>query len=147
MAEGTVAWMEGVEQPASGAHIHFLGMRQDFPKLLSMLNPFVLPSLSEGLSLALFEAMAAGKTSGGQSCRGKSGTGRSQRTGFLVQPEDPRELAANLVKLLIDPGMIQQFGQQGAERVRQHFSMRQMIDRYSELYAMLSIHNSGKYEK
>ena len=49
---------EQVEQLAIASNVHFLGIRQDVPRLLSVLNAFVLPSLSEGLSLALLEAMA-----------------------------------------------------------------------------------------
>jgi glycosyltransferase involved in cell wall biosynthesis len=43
------------------AHVHFLGLRQDIPRILSVLDVFVLPSLSEGLSMAILEAMIAGK--------------------------------------------------------------------------------------
>ncbi len=65
------------------------------------------------------------------------------KTGFLVQPEDAKDLAANLLKLVGDPEMMQQFGRQAAERVQQHFSMKQMADRYSDLYVRsLRGHNS-----
>ena len=70
------------------------------------------------------------------------------RTGFLVQSEDAKDLAANLLKLLSDSGMMQQFGRQAEERVRQHFSMKQMVDRYRDLYARsLSAHHSGMNKK
>jgi glycosyltransferase involved in cell wall biosynthesis len=143
-----VSLKEQVEQLAIGANVHFLGMRQDVPRLLSVLEAFVLPSLSEGLSLALLEAMASGKPVVATRVGGNPELIDHGRTGFLVQPEDARDLAANLVKLLSDPGMMQQFGRQGAERVRQRFSMGQMVDRYRDLYARsLSVHNSGMNKK
>jgi len=142
------ALKERAEQLAIGAHIHFLGMRQDVPRLLSVLDAFVLPSLSEGLSLALLEAMASGKPVVATRVGGNPELIDHGRTGFLVQPEDAKDLAANLVKLLSDPGMMQEFGRQGAERVRQHFSMGQMVDRYRDLYARsLSVHHSGMSKK
>ena len=136
-----------VEQLAIGANVHFLGMRQDVPRLLSVLDAVVLPSLSEGLSLALLEAMASGKPVVATRVGGNQELIDHGRTGFLVQPEDARDLAANLVKLLSDPEMMQEFGRQGTERVRQHFSMAQMVDRYRDLYVeLLSPHNSEKNE-
>jgi glycosyltransferase involved in cell wall biosynthesis len=139
-----VALKEQVEQLAIGANVHFLGMRQDVPRLLSLLDAVVLPSLSEGLSLALLEAMASGKPVVATLVGGNPELIDHGRTGFLVQPEDAKALAAHLVKLLSDPGMMQQFGRQAAERVRQQFSMGQMVERYKDLYArLLSVDNSG----
>ena len=143
-----VSLKEQVEQLAIGANVHFLGMRQDVPRLLSLLVAFVLPSLSEGLSLALLEAMASGKPVVATRVGGNPELIDHGQTGFLVQPEDARDLAANLLKLLSDPEMMQQFGRQAAERVRQHFSMGQMVDGYRDLYARsLSLHNSGMNKK
>ena len=119
-------------------------MRQDVQRLLSLLDACVLPSLSEGLSLALLEAMASGIPVVATRVGGNPELIDHGKTGFLVQPEHARDLAANLLKLLSDSGMMQQFGRQAAERVRQHFSMGQMVDRYRDLYVRsLNVHNSG----
>ena len=143
-----VALKEQVERLAIGAYVKFLGMRQDVPKLLSVVDTFVLPSLSEGLSLALLEAMASEKPVVATRVGGNPELIDHGRTGFLVQPEDTRDLAANLVTLLSDPGMMQEFGRRGAERVRQHFSMGRMVDGYRDLYvASLSVHHSGMSKK
>jgi glycosyltransferase involved in cell wall biosynthesis len=132
------------EQLGIGANIRFLGMRQDVPRLLSVLDAFVLPSLSEGLSLALLEAIASGKPVVVTRVGGNPEVIEHGQTGFLVEPENASDLAANLVKLLSNSGMMQQFGRQAAERVRQHFSMEQTVDRYKDLYAqLLSVQNSG----
>ena len=139
-----VALKEQVEQLAVGANVHFLGMRQDVPRLLSVLDVFILPSLSEGLSLALLEAMASGKPVVATRVGGNPELIDHGRTGFLIQPEDGKDLAAHLLNLLSDPGMMQQFGRQASERVQQHFSMGQMVDRYRDLYARsCTVYNSG----
>ena len=130
------------------ARVRFLGLRQDVPKLLAAMDVFVLPSLSEGLSMALLEAMASGKPVVATRVGGNPELIDHGRTGFLVQPEDVSDLAANLLKLLSHPGMIKQFGQQAAERVRQQLSMRQMVVRYKDLYARsLTVHDSGMKNK
>ncbi len=139
-----VVLKEQVERLAIGANVHFLGMRPDVPRLLSLLDVFVLPSLSEGLSLALLEAMASGKPVVATRVGGNPELIDHGKTGFLIQPEDEKDLAAHLLNLLSDPGMMQQFGRQASERVREHFSMGQMVDRYRDLYARLSTaYNSG----
>ena len=139
-----VALKEQVAQLAIDANVHFLGMRQDVPRLLSILDVFVLPSLSEGLSLALLEAMASGKPVVATRVGGNPELIDHGRTGFLIQPEDEKDLAANLLNLLSDPEMMQQFGRQASERVQQHFSMGQMVDRYRDLYTRLwTVYNSG----
>ena len=137
-----------MKQLAIGANIHFLGMRQDVPRLLSLLDVFVLPSLSEGLSLALLEAMVTGKAVVATRVGGNPELIDHGKTGFLVQPEDARDLAASLLKLVSDPEMMQQFGRQAAERVQQHFSMKQMVDRYSGLYVRsVKAHNAVANKK
>jgi glycosyltransferase involved in cell wall biosynthesis len=133
-----------VENLAIGAMFTF-GMRQMF-----QFCPFgrICPTVAVRGSLALLEAMASGKPVVATRVGGNPELIDHGRTGFLVQPEDAKDLAANLVKLLSDPGMMQEFGRQGVERVRQHFSMGQMVDRYRDLYARsLSVHHSGMSKK
>lgn len=122
------------EQLGIGENIHFLGMRQDVPRLLSVLDAFVLPSLSEGLSLALLEAMASGKPVVATAVGGNPELVERGQTGFLAQPQDPGDLVSKLVELLKDAALMQEFSWQGAERVCRFFSIGQMTDQYSALY-------------
>jgi len=125
------------EELGIGANIRFLGMRQDVPMLLSVLDVFVLPSLSEGLSLALLEAMSAGKPVVATAVGGNPELVDQGLTGFLVPSEDAGSLASKLVELVQDPSMMQRFSRQGAQRVRQLFSLEQMVRQYGQLYASL----------
>ena len=122
----------------------FLGDAAGCAEALVRVDVFVLPSLSEGLSLALLEAMASGKPVVATRVGGNPELIDHGRTGFLIQPEDGKDLAAHLLNLLSDPEMMQQFGRQASERVQQHFSMGQMVDRYRDLYARsCTVYNSG----
>ncbi|OQW62567.1 MAG: hypothetical protein BVN29_19400 [Nitrospira sp. ST-bin5] len=118
-------------------NIRFLGIRQDVPRLLSVLDAFVLPSLSEGLSLALLEAMAAGKPVVATAVGGNPELVEQGQTGFLVSSEDAGSLATKLIELLQDPLMMRRFSEHGAKRVRQLFSLEHMVGEYRGLYEIL----------
>ena len=114
--------------------VRFLGYREDVPKLLSIMDIFVLPSLSEGLSLALLEAMAAGKPVVATNVGGNPELVRDGVTGFSVPPQDPDALAGGILSLLGDEGRRKIFGENGRKRVQQHFSLQAMADNYQKLY-------------
>jgi len=138
------ALKEQAERLGIGRNVKFLGMRQDIPRLLSVVDLVILPSISEGLSLALLEAMAFGKPVVATRVGGNPELIDDGRTGLLVQPEDARDLAAGILRLLSNPGMMREFGRQGAERVRKCFSLGNIADRYQDLYArLLSVDHGG----
>lgn len=83
-------------------HFLFLGSRRDVPELLAASDLFVLPSLWEGLSVALLEAMASEIP---VVATDVSGTGRvvsDGRTGLLVPPGDPEALAKAILTVFQD---------------------------------------------
>lgn len=114
--------------------VRFLGMRQDIPKLLALMDVFVLPSLSEGLSMALLEAMAAGKPIVATRVGGNPELIEEGKTGMLVPAEDAAELAAALIEMLREPTTLHLFGKTGAIRVQRNFSTDRMSNQYADLY-------------
>ena len=68
--------------------VHFLGPRPDVPDLLNAMDIFVLPSYSEGLSLALLEAMAAGKPVIATAVGGTPEVVTDGDNGLLIPPRD-----------------------------------------------------------
>jgi len=117
--------------------VRFLGMRQDVPRFLAVMDVFVLPSLSEGLSMALLEAMASGKPVVATRVGGNPELVNHGRTGLLVNSEDAQDLAESLIKILSDRVMLHEFGRAGADRVLRHFIIDQMVRQYRDLYGDL----------
>lgn len=114
--------------------VHFLGLRQDVPTLFALMDVFVLPSLSEGLSMALLEAMDAGKPVVATSVGGNSELIDHEQTGLLVQTKDANALAKALTGILSDPSLRQDYGHAGAEKIRLGFSLNRMVARYCDIY-------------
>jgi glycosyltransferase involved in cell wall biosynthesis len=59
------------------------------------------------------------------------------QTGFLAPSEDPERLAARILDLLRDPELRRRMGENGRERVREHFTVEVMVRRMSVLYQEL----------
>ena len=117
--------------------VHFPGFRRDASQLLPALDVFVLSSLSEGISLALLEAMAAGVPSVATRVGGNLEILQPPGCGLLVPPRSPRDLADAILSLVNDPARRRELSTAGRRRVEQAFSLRRMIGAYESLYASL----------
>lgn len=115
-------------------HIHFLGSRQDVSDLLAASDYFVLPSLWEGLSMALVEAMAVGLPVVATSVSGTSQVMLDGETGLLVAPGDARQLAEAMRVLLLDPERARAMGAAAYRRVESSFSARKQAESHIALY-------------
>lgn len=120
-----------------GDRVHLLGLRADIPEILAAADLFVLPSHSEGLPMALLEAMSAGvpivATSVGDVPRALD----HGSAGLLVPPESPARLAGAIRLLLDDRRLAASLGQRASLRVQLHYSLQAMSERYAALYASL----------
>ena len=129
----------GIEQ-----RVRFLGLRGDIPRLLAVMDVFVLPSLSEGHSLALLEAMLAGRPVVASRVGGNAELVLEGETGILVPSKDPDALTEALHRLLGNMAMREAFGHRATHRVQQQFSARLMTDGYKRLYNDLLGSNEGR---
>jgi sugar transferase (PEP-CTERM/EpsH1 system associated) len=118
-------------------NVLFLGYRPDVPELLQAMDVFVLPSLSEGLSLSILEAMAAGKPVVATAVGGNPEVILDSETGYLVPSANPGALAEKIIALLQDPLLAHEIGKNSRTRVMQHFSLSAMVNRYLMQYAEL----------
>lgn len=114
--------------------LRMLGRVDDTRSLLWALDVFVMPSLSEGLGVALLEAMACGVSAVASRVGGIVDAVEDGRTGRLVAPRDARALADALKELTVDAPRRRAMGVAARERVVAGFSTTAMARRTVELY-------------
>ena len=95
---------------------------------------FVQPSLSEGLPLAVLEAMASGLPIVATRVGGIPEAVVDGETGFLVAPGEPAALATALARVLEADDQGASLGIAARERAAAHFSVDSMADHYRRLY-------------
>ena len=121
----------------------FLGHREDTNALLQALDIFVLPSLSEGIPMALLEAMAASRAVVASRVGGVPEIVEDGSEGFLVEPMDVNGLTEKCLRLIQSPEMAQKMGQMARARVERDFSSENMAHRVALLYRELIESGSG----
>jgi glycosyltransferase involved in cell wall biosynthesis len=114
--------------------VSFLGLRNDVPNVLAALDLFVLPSLSEGLSVALLEAMSAAVPVIASRVGGNPEIVQDGLTGLLVTPKAVSELTGHILEMINKRDRSKLFGERGRERVANVFTTAQMLNHYQELY-------------
>jgi glycosyltransferase involved in cell wall biosynthesis len=117
--------------------VRFLGPRDDIPELLAAADLFVLPSLKEGLPLALLEAMAARKPIVATATAGSSEVVDHGETGWLVPAADSSALASAISELLDDPAKRLALGEAAGRQVAERYSVERQAARYLALYRKL----------
>jgi glycosyltransferase involved in cell wall biosynthesis len=115
----------------------FAGFRKNVTRWLREVTLSVLPSLSEGLSNALLESMAAGVPIVATKVGGNPELVVDGMTGLLVPPRDAGALAAAMCLLLQHPALARRFGEAARERARHHFSIERMVQETEDLYLSL----------
>ncbi len=118
--------------------VRFLGVRSDVADLLAAADVFMLSSLSEGVSVTLLEAMAAGLSIAATKVGGNPEVVADGVTGLLAPRREAATLGNHLATLIADPDLRQRMGQAGRQRLRAMFTQQRMHERYAAIYeAML----------
>ena len=115
-----------------GLEVDFAGSRTDVHRWLRAADVFVLPSLEEGMSNALMEALGAGLPAVATDVGGNSEVVGD--AGLLCRPGEPADLAAKLGELLRCPSLRQQLSLAAALRAGEQFGYEVMIDRHRRYY-------------
>ncbi len=119
-------------------HVLLAGFRTDVLSILKGFDLFVMPSVTEGLGTSLLDAMACARPIVASRVGGIPEVVRHGETGLLVPPKDPRDLAASIIRLLLDPQLAARFATAGLERVRAKFSVERMVNQTLAVYAQLA---------
>ena len=124
--------------------VHSLGYRQDIPRLLHAMDVFVLSSHSEGLSLAILEAMSAQRPIVATAVGGTPGLLANGECGLLVPPGDPQAMAQAILELLTNETKAQELARHARERFMQEYTIDRMGERYLELYEKAIAQRRGR---
>ncbi len=126
-----------VEQEGLEHKILFTGFRADVKSVLSALDIFVLPSLDEGLGMAIIEALAMKKAVVATNVGGIPEMIQHNKTGILVAPKDSAALKEGILTLLENKGLAKELGLNGRMLVEREFSHTVLVAKTEKLYYRL----------
>jgi sugar transferase (PEP-CTERM/EpsH1 system associated) len=120
------------------SRVHFLGASRSIPDFLNALDVFVLPSVSEGMSNTVLEAMSSGLPVIATSVGGNPELIEDQVSGRLFQSGDLIKLAEYLLNLAKDQQIRRALGAMARARILGSYRLDSMLDRYRNLYQRLA---------
>jgi glycosyltransferase involved in cell wall biosynthesis len=124
--------------------VRFLGFRSDIGDLLSAADLVVLPSLWEGLSVSLLEAMSAGKAVITTTIGSNREVTRDGAVAWLVPPKDPAALASAVRALVADPARRESLGRLARAEQSSRYTITRMVDSYLAEYEQVLSRSSAR---
>lgn len=122
--------------------IIFCGTARDMVNIYNLIDIFVMPSLDEGLPLALLEAMACGRPVIASKVGAIPAVVTHLTNGLLIEPKDTKALAEMVNRLISDPDLRQLIAGKARETVVRDFSSVAMANKYGEIYSKLLVNGS-----
>lgn len=133
-----------LDEAGVGALAWLPGERSDVADVMRGLDCFVLPSLAEGISNTILEAMSSGLPVVATRVGGNADLVDHGRTGLLVRAGDVDAMTRGLQQLTSDPSAASVMGRAGRERVEREFSLQAMVSAYQGLYEQLLAARIGR---
>jgi glycosyltransferase involved in cell wall biosynthesis len=118
----------------------FLGIRRDIPRVLPVMQAFVLPSLYEGFGISILEAMAVGIPVIATSVGGIPEFVTHDVTGLLVEPGNVTALAGAIKNVLENSEQARQMGLKGQEHVRGKYGIAMVVRQHEQVYEACLAH-------
>lgn len=126
--------VEFLDQAGVGDLTWLPGERDDVPQIMRGLDLFVLPSLAEGISNTILEAMASGLPVVATAVGGNPELVMEDQTGMLVPPADPNILASTIHDYVLNPEKGKRQGKAARVIVEQRFGLDIMVKNYMDMY-------------
>lgn len=119
-------------------NVHLLGYRRDIPAILEAIDIFVTPTLREGLSISIMEAMAAAKPIVATSILPNKELIEHESTGLLVEPKSPGQIAEAVLRFVRQPELAKLCAASARQRVLDRYHIDRMLRETWDLYVDLS---------
>ncbi len=113
------------------------GRRMDVPRVMAAFDAFALSSKSEGLPLAILEAMAAGLPVASTAVGGIPGVVEDGVTG-VISPVEEIAFGEAIDRLLANPAAAREMGRRGRERALGRYGADRMVEAYLDLYGRVA---------
>jgi glycosyltransferase involved in cell wall biosynthesis len=117
--------------------VYFLGIQEDIPQLLSLMDIFIMPSITEGTPLSIIEAMSMRLPVIASRVGGIPEVVSEGKTGLLVNPGKPDEITDAVLSLLEDSETRKKMGVRAREAVKNKFSVERCVRGHEKLYRKL----------
>lgn len=133
--------LENLVQRNNLSNIKFLGFRRDVNNILQASSIFVSPTLFEGISNAIMEAMASGLPVVTTDIPENKELIDNMQNGIVVPVRDGKALAAGLASLLNSAELRSKLGATAQATIRNNFSINSTIQQLDNLFAKLYVRN------
>ncbi|TKF99457.1 glycosyltransferase family 4 protein [Vibrio sp. F13] len=115
-------------------NIHFLGWRDDTPQILTALDIFVLPSLWEGMPLAIIEAQSTGLPCVVSNIQGNNHLVTDNEDGLLFELDEPNQLSKKIEQLINDEALRIRFSRNARNKVLDSHDISCRVEDIAKLY-------------
>lgn len=120
--------------------VHFFPYKENIQEVYHAAHCLLLPSRAEGLSNVLLEAMSLELPVIATRISGTVDVVEPEKSGILIDPENPEALAQAMERVIKNPEMACQLGKNARQKIKESFSLDEIALRYSKLYQNLMQH-------
>ncbi|MEK7614263.1 MAG: glycosyltransferase family 4 protein [Patescibacteria group bacterium] len=114
--------------------VRLAGFVDNAQRYLQAFDIFLLPSVTEALGISILEAGSAGMPVIATSVGGMPEIIDDMKTGILVRPRQPKEIASAIKFLINNPNRAEEFGKNLSKKVSENFSLETMLEKTYALY-------------